>query len=119
MKDYIDFENPNQIINMGGPWIGTLIINNKNISDNIIIDNYLEKEGVYYFIKYFEVSKKQKDNYFGIFRVNTANSELGLSNERFEKIYIKNIEDNILYYCNGFHANLPIETIQITFRSDN
>jgi hypothetical protein len=104
---------------MGGPWIGTLVIDNVHISDNIIIDNYLEKNDIYYFIKYFEVSKKQKDNYFSIFRINMTNLNFELSNERFEKVYIENIEDNILFYYNGFHANLPIETTYITFNSDN
>lgn len=120
MEKYIDFENPDQIINMGGPWIGTLIINNKNVSDNIIIDNYFEKEGIYYFVKYFGISKKQKDNYFTVFRVNTTslNFEIELSNEKFDTIYIENIEDNLLYYYDGFHTNLPVKTINITFKDD-
>lgn len=35
----IHFENPNQIINMGGPWIGDLFLGNKIIQSSVIIDN--------------------------------------------------------------------------------
>ena len=34
----LNFKNAQQIINMGGPWIGDLYINDKYIIDNILID---------------------------------------------------------------------------------
>lgn len=111
----ITFENEYQIINMGGPWIGDLIIKQKKIEEYIIIDNFLEKEDFYYFIRYFEVSKKQKDNYFSVLRVNKESLEIRTSHERFDKIYIENIEDNTLYFCKGFHNQLPVDNIQLTF----
>jgi len=33
------FSKPTQILNMGGPWIGNLHINDSYIIDNVIIDN--------------------------------------------------------------------------------
>lgn len=49
----IEFKNPDQIINMGGPWISDLYINGNEIENEIIIDNYLEDSEFYYFVKYF------------------------------------------------------------------
>jgi hypothetical protein len=34
----LNFKNAQQIINMGGPWIGDLYINDKYIIDKILID---------------------------------------------------------------------------------
>lgn len=118
MKNYINFKNADQIINMGGPWIGELVINDIEISNNIIIDNYLDDKEFYYFIKYFEISKKQKENYFSLLRINKDNMKSQISKERFEKIYLKKIENKMLYYCKGFHEQLPIYNNQIEFMSD-
>lgn len=114
-NENIQFKNPDQIINMGGPWIGELIIENKSISDNILIDNYLDKELFYYFIKYFKISKKQKDNFFSVLRIDKNNMKSSISIEKFEKINIKDIDGDSLYYYDGFHTNLPIENILINF----
>ncbi|WP_144283500.1 hypothetical protein [Chryseobacterium echinoideorum] len=111
----IQFGNPEQIINMGGPWVGDLIINNQNVSNNILIDNYLEKELFYYFIKYFKISKKQKDNFFSVLRIDKNNMKVAVSIEKFEKIHIKDIEENSLYYYEGFHENLPVKNSQVNF----
>ncbi|SDH84769.1 hypothetical protein SAMN05421846_102248 [Chryseobacterium taeanense] len=111
----IQFKNADQIINMGGPWIGELTIDGIKIDDNIIIDNYVEKKDFYYFIKYFEISKKQKDSFFSVLRINKNNMSHQISKEKFEKIFIKKIENDTLYYCKGFHGQLPIYNIQIEF----
>jgi hypothetical protein len=111
----IEFKNPNQIINMGGPWIGDLYINGNEIENKIIIDNYLEDSEFYYFVKYFEISKKQKDNFFSIIRINKRNFKMMMSQEKFERIYIIDIKENMLYHANGFHKNLPIINQLINF----
>lgn len=114
-KENIQFENQEQIINMGGPWVGELIINNKKISDNILIDNYIEKELFYYFIKYFKISRRQKENFFSVLRLDKKDMNVAISIEKFEKIFIKDIEGNLLYYYAGFHSNLPIKNNFINF----
>ena len=53
----IEFKNPDQIINLGGPWISDLYINGNEIENKIIIGNYLEDSEFCYFVKYFEISK--------------------------------------------------------------
>lgn len=104
----IEFKNIDQIINMGGPWVGNLYINDNEIENKVIIDNYLEDSEFYYFVKYFQISKKQKDNFFSIIRINKKNFDLVISKEKFLKIYIIDIKVNIVNYTDGFHKNLPI-----------
>jgi len=111
----IEFKNPDQIINMGGPWISDLYINGNEIENKIIIDNYLEDSEFYYFIKYFEISKKQKDNFFSVIRINKQNFKTMISKEKFEKIFIIEMKKNILYYADGFHKKLPIINKLINF----
>jgi len=114
-KENIEFTNPDQIINMGGPWVAELLINNIKILDNIIIDNYIENLDYYYFVKYFKISKKQKDNFFSIIQISRNNMKIKTSVEKFEKIYIDKIEDNILHYYDGFHNNAAIKNKLISF----
>ncbi|MDQ0065135.1 hypothetical protein [Chryseobacterium lathyri] len=117
MNNDIIFKNPDQIINMGGPWVGELAINDTKISKNIIVDNYLEDNEFYYFIKYFKISKKQKENYFLVLRINKNNMDYQISKEKFEKIYLTKIENDTLYYCEGFHEQLPVNNIHVEFES--
>jgi hypothetical protein len=35
----VNFQNPTQILNMGGPWIGDFFIDEIFISNNVLIDN--------------------------------------------------------------------------------
>ncbi|SMP21099.1 hypothetical protein SAMN06264346_1066 [Chryseobacterium profundimaris] len=100
---------------MGGPWVGNLYINEIEIDNKIIINNYLEDTDFYYFVKYFEVSKKQRDNFFCIVRTNKRNLVSKISKEKFEKIYIRDIKENILFYSEGFHKNLPIINLILNF----
>lgn len=110
----IKFTDPDQIINMGGPWIAVLTINNVKIN-NVIIENYLEDEDFYYFIKYFQISKKQKDNFFSILRINKFNMNMDISKDKFEKIYLESIKNDLLSFYDGFHKNLPVKIKKITW----
>jgi len=63
-----DFKNPNQIINMGGPWIGDLFLKKHIICKGVLIDsqNFYPKEEKLFFVKYHEVSKWRVHNFFTI-----------------------------------------------------
>jgi hypothetical protein len=111
----IEFKNPDQIINLGGPWISDLYINGNEIENKIIIGNYLEDSEFCYFVKYFEISKKQTDNFFSIVRINKQNFKTMISKEKFERIFIIEMKENMLYYADGFHKNLPIVNKLVNF----
>ncbi len=64
----IDFVQPEQILNMGGPWICKMLIENNIKLDNVLIDNIVTNDNKLYFIKYIEKSKWQRNNFFQLFR---------------------------------------------------
>lgn len=102
----ISFNNPNQIINMGGPWVGELLIGNHKVIDNVIIDNlhYNNEHGRLYFIKYNKISRWQKDNYFSIYYVDILTDKLYIYDLKFDVIFIKGIDSNYeLTYYEAFH----------------
>jgi hypothetical protein len=114
----IKFQNPQQIINMGGPWIGDLFVGDLLIDINVIIDNVIYKQDLdsYFFVKYHNISKWQKDNYFTINLWDRANAVKKESGDKFDMLYIKEglNKDEILIY-NSFH-NRDIDST--TFKID-
>jgi hypothetical protein len=102
----ISFKNPNQIINMGGPWIGKLYINKRFISDNVIIDDivYKKEYDLIFFIKYHKVSKFQIGNFFTINSWDISQNVQKESSSRFNKLYISqgSNKDELIIY-NAFH----------------
>jgi len=102
----IDFKNPNQILNMGGPWVGEMFYNGKQVTDNVIIDNILFEEGLnrLFFVKFNEQSKWKNDNYFTINYFDLSTYNVFKYESKFESIFISSISDNgeLLYY-EAFH----------------
>lgn len=107
--------NPYQIINMGGPWIGDLFVDDIYISSDIIVNNYIDSNQVFYFVKYNKVSERQVDNFFTILRLDVTTTKIDISMEIFDKIYIENVIEDTLYYYNGFHNKLPLVNIKLNF----
>ena len=114
----IEFQNPRQIINMGGPWIGDLYIGGLLIDNNVIVENVIYKQDLdsYLFIKYHNISKWQKDNYFTINLWDKANDLKKESDDKFDMLYISegSNNDEILIY-KAFH-NMDKEST--TFKID-
>jgi hypothetical protein len=80
-----------QILNMGGPYVGTLGCNGKVISQNCIADNLLsdDQNERLYFVKYHSLTKWRSGVYFTI---NCYDSKLGQiyeSKEMFNIIFLK------------------------------
>jgi hypothetical protein len=100
----IDFLNPEQIINMGGPYVGILNINKEPICENVIIDNYIIKDNLIYFIVYNDESKWARDNYFSIFYYDNIKKKLFEIQKKFQAIFLKKFvnEDSIKIY-KAFH----------------
>ncbi|MGF7081174.1 hypothetical protein [Mucilaginibacter sp. UYCu711] len=55
----LTISNANQILNMGGPWIGDISLGTDFISKNCIVDNFVYQENTsrLFFVKYNNVSK--------------------------------------------------------------
>lgn len=109
--DEIEFENMNQILNMGGPWVGDLIVEGNKIASNVF-DEYLLKEDetgavLLYFVTYSDDSKWMNENGFFVNKYNLETHELKQFKKRFEKIFLESIDSNVLTYHDAFHGENP------------
>lgn len=88
-----NMENIEQIMNMGGPWICSLFLENNLISDHCIIDNILEDSSHQrlYFVKYHPISKWKADNFLTLNYFSIVDKEIYQSKRRFEMLYLKKI----------------------------
>jgi len=101
-----NMENIEQIMNMGGPWICSLFLENNLISDHCAIDNILEDSSHQriYFVKYHRTSKWKADNFFTLNYFSINEKAIYQSKRRFEILYLKkllNPENIEIFYA--FH----------------
>ncbi len=99
----IDFVQPEQILNMGGPWICKMLIENNIKLDNVLIDNIVTNDNKLYFIKYIEKSKWQRNNFFQLFYFDSLSDTIFVYKYHFKIIYIESIIDSKLVYYESFH----------------
>lgn len=105
-NEVVKFNNPTQIINMGGPWVGVLFIRELKIMDNVIIDNqfYSKDDDRLYFVRYHKISRWEKDNYFTINYFNLSTNKLYMFDMKFEMVFLKEISNSSeLIYYEAFH----------------
>ena len=111
----VEYLNHRQILNMGGPWVGDLLINNSYISDNVIIDNLLYDQisQDVFFVK-FNDNKAYwlKDVYFTICKIDLQTNTFVEYAEKFSKVYLhRKISDCELEIYKAFHnKNNNVET---------
>lgn len=88
-------ENVDQILNMGGPWICSLYLGDTLISDNCIVDSFLEDDACQkiYFIKYHRISKWKADNFFTLNYISINDKAIYKSKRTFEMLYLKRFLD--------------------------
>jgi hypothetical protein len=107
----INFLNPEQIINMGGPYVGILEINKEYICKNVIMDHYIIKDNLIYFVVYNNKSEWAKDNYFSIFYYDYIQKGLFEIKNKFQAIFLKEFlnEGSIKVY-KAFHDKFENES---------
>ena len=116
----VRFENPEQIIGMGGPWIGDLFVENELLSKNVLLDNlyFCQSRRRLYFIKYHLVSKWQKDNFFRLNFCDFGNERRVFEYDfNFDIIYMEEISnlDELIYFRAFHNRNLDLrEAISLT-----
>lgn len=104
----IKFENPNQIINMGGPWVGNLFLNGVFITSNVNIDNVVCKPSgsQVFFVKYYDISKWQNKNFFTINFLDLISNLLYEFERKFDKVFLGEFKnDNELEIYSAFHLD--------------
>lgn len=110
LRKSVTFNTPTQIINMGGPWVGELVIDQKNVIDNVVIDNLypdLETKKLY-FTRYHDVSKWKKNNFFFVYFIEIVNGSMYMYDLKFDQIFIDSVSNNNeLTYFDAFHNKNP------------
>lgn len=109
------FENPTQIISMGGPWIGNLYIGEKLVSGSIILDNVIfnEFKKQLLFIRFYKLSRWRSKNYFKINYYDLIDKQLYEFEKKFDMVFIKKfLDQNNLEIYKAFHDKL-IETKEV------
>jgi hypothetical protein len=106
----LDIVNEDQILNMGGPWIGDLLLKGELISETCILDNFFfdEGTGVLYFVKYHFVSRYKW--YFAI-RFYAVESQILFEFDKlFDMVYLGNLIDKTkLEIYHAFHGQNPLK----------
>jgi hypothetical protein len=115
-KANIKFQNVTQIINMGGPWIGDLYIDDELIDNNVIIDNVVYRQDLksLFFVKYHRISKWQINNYFTINSWDSVQNLKKESEDKFDMLYIsegRNNEELLVY--KAFHDKVKTTSFRI------
>lgn len=113
-----EYKNPEQILNMGGPWIGNLFYKGFEISKNVLLDNRvlsLDTDRAF-FVKYHP-AKQVKDVFFTLCFYVFNTSRIYQYKTTFDKLYIgKMPSDNTLTLFHAFHSE--ISEAMFTFQLD-
>lgn len=86
-----------QVINMGGPYVGTLRIDNTVISEDCIADNLLPDNvnGRMYFVRFHNRTRWRSGIYFTINFYEDRNGLVFQSQETFDLVFLKQLlKDN-------------------------
>ncbi|MBQ0738619.1 hypothetical protein [Aquimarina celericrescens] len=106
----IKFEDPHQILGMGGPWIGKLYIQDELVSQNVVVDNFFQDKKLnrVYFIIYKKTSRWLKKNYFYVAFFDLKSKIVFQYDNKFDMIYINEVcNGEELSYYDAFHDKNP------------
>ena len=103
----IEIAYDGQVINMGGPGIGTMSMDGNVVSDNCIVNNFVfyESKRLLFFVKYHLINNYY---YFTINFYNIVHNKVFEFEREFEIVYIKQfINANELEIFLSFHDQFP------------
>lgn len=109
----LHIENTQQIINMGGPYVGSLYFDTELLSPNCVADNILidEPNDRVYFIKYHNYTNRASGRYFTINYYCGNEGDVFESERRFDMLYIKpSYRVDELQIFHGFHDQSPVKS---------
>jgi hypothetical protein len=113
----ITFDNPQEILGMGGPWIGDLYLNRVKVTSNIILNNivYNPTNNMILVVKYNSVSKWANKNFFSILGISLNNGNIIYYKQQFDAVFIKRIfNTDEIEISHAFHDEGKVEKIELT-----
>lgn len=121
-KTKIIFYDIDQILGMGGPYIGKLKIENSNIisDDFFIAENYIvsDDKKLTILAKYYK-AKWFRDNYFTIMVFNIEDNVKYESLEKFKIIHLKSINNNKINFYRANHDKIEKFKDEVIFNKSN
>jgi len=97
----IEFDDTRQVINMGGPYIGGLIIKGQLIAEDCVVDNFLidKTKNRLFFVKYHSLTRFMSGVFFTINCYNVKDQTVSQYRKRFNALHLKDIiGDNLLIH---------------------
>lgn len=93
---------------MGGPYIGNLLLNNKQIAKDCLADNYIyvEQTQKIYFVRYHDTTGMMNGVFFTINFYSIKEDKIFEYEKRFKYLYIKQIVENKLEIYHAFHDQI-------------
>jgi hypothetical protein len=109
------WNNPEEILGMGGPWIGDLMVGERITATCTVVNNFLfdKKHGKIYFIRYNRVSEWANDNFFSIQYYALNSCKVYNMNKAYDSIYLDSIDGNFLIAFKAFHNKDSSKRISI------
>lgn len=94
----VEFDDARQIINMGGPYIGGLLIRKKLIAKDCVVDNFVidKTANRLFFVKYHHGTGFMNRAFFTINFYKLEDQALFQFKKHFNAIYLKDIKDDSL-----------------------
>jgi hypothetical protein len=94
----IEFDDARQVINMGGPYVGGLLIRKKPIAEDCVVDNFVidKTANRLFFVKYHPGTGFMNRAFFTINSYKLEDQTLFQFKKRFKALYLKGIEGDSL-----------------------
>jgi hypothetical protein len=117
----ISIEPTTQILNMGGPWVGTLQIDTQKyggqfISQRIIIDDGIQ---MLFVTRYVDNGYFRWQIYFRIQAISLADGKIYLSNNKYKALCLDSASDGVLYFYETFCEGNKTILKSLVFNNDN
>lgn len=115
-KPFVEFRNEEQIINIGGPYVGDLYIDGHFVASDVVGDTFAfgENDSEIYFSKCHRVDARwRSDIYFQVFRISVPTLEPTLYAKKFSSLIIETFESPSKVIIQGVSSGWRISEFDI------
>lgn len=116
-KPFVEFRNEEQIINMGGPYVGDLYIDGRFVEPDVVVDTFAfgENESEIYFSKCYRVDARWRSGiYFQVLRIAVPTFDPTLFTKKFSSLIIETFEPPSKLIIRGISNNMKLSEFDIS-----
>lgn len=109
----VEFRNPRQIINMGGPWVADAYWEGLLVEKDVLVDNYIVNNNRLFFIRYHGLDKWARNNFFTICYLDIPSRHMVEIPREFDEVYLVEVlSENEVGISRAFHSGGMYERIR-------